>query len=62
MRQEKAQNAQFSVERTKDNALWHTYGLKQGSRILRIVTQDDADPRSKRKTVPIYSAVAFRAR
>jgi hypothetical protein len=51
----------YIVERTNDDALWHTYGLKPEPHILRIVTRDDADPRSKGKNVPIYSAVTFRA-
>jgi hypothetical protein len=52
----------YIVERTNDNALWHTYGLKQGPHTLRIVTRNDADPRSEGKTVQIRSAVTFRAR
>ncbi len=52
----------YIVERTNDDALWHTYGLKQGPHTLRIVTRNAADPRSRGKIVPIYSAVIFRAR
>ncbi len=52
----------YIVERTNDNALWHTYGLKQGPHILRIVTRDDSDPRSSGRTVQIRSAVTFRTR
>ncbi len=52
----------FIVERTHDNALWHTYGLAQGPHTLRIVTRDDADPRSKGKTIAIQEAVVYRAR
>jgi hypothetical protein len=52
----------YIVERTQDNDLWHTYGLKQGPHTLRIVTRDDADPRSKGRTVALYSAIVFRTR
>jgi len=52
----------YIVERTNDNALWHTYGLKQSPHALKIVTLDQADPRSKGKNVSVYSAVTFRAR
>ena len=52
----------YIVERTSDNTLWHTYGLKPGPHTLRIVTRDDADPRSKGKRITLYSAVTFRAR
>ncbi|HYK88306.1 MAG TPA: ADP-ribosylglycohydrolase family protein [Acidobacteriota bacterium] len=52
----------YIVERTNDNALWHTYGLKPGMHILRIVARDDSDPRSKGKVLSISSAVTFRAR
>jgi hypothetical protein len=52
----------YIVPRTNDNALWHTYGLRQGPHTLKIVTRDDADPRSKGRDVAIYSAVTFRAR
>ncbi len=52
----------YIVERTNDDALWHTYGLKQGPHTLRIVTRGDSDPRSKGTELAIYSAVTFRAR
>jgi hypothetical protein len=52
----------YIVERTNDGGLWHAYGLKPGLHILKIVTRDDSDPRSKGKNLPIYSAVVFRAR
>jgi len=51
----------YIVERTNDNALWHTYGLKQGPHTLRIVTRDDTDPRSKGKRILLQTAVTFRA-
>jgi hypothetical protein len=52
----------YIVERTTDNALWHTYGLKQGPHTVRIVTRDDADSRSTGKTLSVYSAITFRSR
>ncbi len=51
----------YIVPRTYDDCLWHTYGLKQGPHALRIVTRDDADPRSQGKKVGLQSAVVFRA-
>jgi len=52
----------YIVERTHDNDLWHVYGLPQRQHTLRIVTRDDADPRSKGKAVAILEAVVYRAR
>lgn len=52
----------FIVERTHDNDLWHAYGLRPGSHTLKIVTRDDADGRSKGKTVMIEAAITYRAR
>ncbi len=52
----------YIVENTNDNVLWHTYGLKQSPHSLKIVTRDDADPRSKGKRITIQTAVTFRAR
>lgn len=52
----------FIIERTHDNDLWHVYGLPQRQHTLRIVTRDDADPRSKGKAVGILDAVVYRAR
>ncbi len=51
----------YIVERTTDNGLWHTYGLKPGAHMLRVVTRDDADPRSKGKKTVIYRAIVFRS-
>ena len=48
-------------ERTNDNALWHTYGLKPGRHTLRIVTRPDADPRSKGKRIEITAVLTFKA-
>jgi hypothetical protein len=52
----------YIVERTHDNVLWHTYGLQQGPHTLRIVTRDDADPRSTGKVVSLAEAIVYRAR
>ena len=52
----------YIVERTHDNDLWHVYGLPQGQHTLRIVTRDDADPRSKGRRLPSCEAVVYRAR
>jgi hypothetical protein len=52
----------YIVERTHDNALWHVYGLQQGSHTLRIVSRGDADPRSKGRKLTIREAVVYRAR
>jgi hypothetical protein len=52
----------YIVERTHDNALWHTYGLKPGAHTLRLVTTADADPRSKGHRVALERAIVYRAR
>jgi hypothetical protein len=49
-------------ERTHDNALWHTYGLKPGTHVLKIVTTGGADARSTGTAVEIASAVVYRAK
>jgi hypothetical protein len=51
----------YIVERTHDNALWHTYGLKPGDHTLRLVTTADADPRSKDHKVALERAIVYRA-
>jgi hypothetical protein len=51
----------YMPPRTHDNVLWHTYGLKSGRHLLRIVTTGTADPRSKGTTVAIDRAVVYRA-
>jgi hypothetical protein len=51
----------YIVERSHDNALWHAYGLKPGNHTLRIVTTDQADPRSKGYRVNLEQAVLYRA-
>jgi len=58
-RQERRLDA-YIVERTRDDVLWHVYGLTQGPHTLRIVTRADADPRSKGKRIVISSAVVYR--
>ena len=52
----------YVVDRTHDNDLWHTYGLKPGKHVLRIVTRDDSDSRSKAKELTIATAITYRAR
>lgn len=51
----------FIIERTTDSDLWHIYGLEDRTHSLRIVTRDEADPRSEGKVVAIHRAVSFRA-
>jgi hypothetical protein len=50
----------YIVERTNDNDLWHTYGLKPGKHTVRIVTRDDTDPQSKGKKILIETAISYR--
>lgn len=50
----------YIVERTHDTALWHAYDLSPGPHTLRIVTRDDADPRSQGKEKFLLGAVTFR--
>lgn len=51
----------YIVERTSDNDLWHVYGLEDRAHSFRIVTRDEADPRSGGKVVAIHRAVVYRA-
>jgi len=51
----------YIVERTNDKVLWNTYGLKPGKHTVRLVTSNDADPRSKGKRLSIQEAVIYRA-
>ncbi|HNQ87614.1 MAG TPA: ADP-ribosylglycohydrolase family protein [Verrucomicrobiota bacterium] len=51
----------YIVERTHDNVLWQTYGLKPGPHTVRIVTVDAADPRSQGKEILLREAVVYRA-
>lgn len=48
-------------ERTSDNDLWHINDLKPGKHSLKLVTRDDADPRSTGKRVAIGRAILYRA-
>jgi len=50
----------YIVERTHDNALWHTYGLKPGPHTLELVTTDAKDARSQGSTVAVSEAVIYR--
>lgn len=50
----------YIVERTNDDSLWHAYSLTPGPHTLRIVTRDDADPRSQGKEKFLLGAVTFR--
>lgn len=47
-------------ERTNDDDLWRVYDLKPGKHTLKIVTRDDADPRSRGKRVQIQGAIVYR--
>lgn len=50
----------YIVERTHDNCLWHTYGLRPGRHTVRIVTRGDQDPRSHAARVVLSGAVVYR--
>jgi hypothetical protein len=50
----------YIVERTHDNVLWHTYGLKPGRHTLEVVTGEQQDARSKGRAVAISQAVVYR--
>ena len=47
---------------THDNDLFHAYGLADGDHELKILMQDDADPRSKGKKVVISRAISYRGK
>jgi hypothetical protein len=49
----------FIGERTYDSDLWHAYGLQEGPHTLRIVTLEEADPRSAGYRIAIHRAVVF---
>jgi hypothetical protein len=51
----------YIVERTHDNVLWHTYGLKAGQHTLRIVVRGDSDPRSTGRSVSLSRAILYRS-
>ena len=46
---------------TNDNALWHTYGLADGTHTVRIVTRADKAQASRGTTVALTGAVTYRA-
>jgi hypothetical protein len=50
----------YAPDRTTDMGLWHTYDLADGRHELRIVTRDDADPRSTGKELRLTLAVSYR--
>lgn len=52
----------YIVERTHDNDLWHIHGLAAGEHTIRLVTTDQADPRSKGKQITISRAVIYQAK
>jgi hypothetical protein len=49
----------YIPDRTFDNDLWHAWGLRPGRHTLRIVTLDDADPRSTGKRMTIELAIVY---
>ncbi len=51
----------YMVERTHDNALWHVYGLAPGEHNVRLVTRDDADPRSTGKKIVLREAIIYKS-
>lgn len=50
----------YIVERTHDNNLWHTYGLRPGRHTVRIVTRGDRDARSHADRFVLTGAVTYR--
>ncbi len=52
----------YIVERTNDDVLWHTFGLKPGPHSVRVVARSDSDSRSKGQRIAIQTAVTFRSR
>lgn len=51
----------YVAKGTFDNDLWRIQGLAPGEHTVRIVTLDDADPRSSGKVIRIARAVVFQA-
>ncbi|MBL9129141.1 MAG: ADP-ribosylglycohydrolase family protein [Verrucomicrobiales bacterium] len=49
----------YIVERTHDNALWHTYGLEPGPHTLRIEVTGEKDPRSRGTSVSPSQAIVY---
>jgi hypothetical protein len=50
----------YIPERTFDNDLWHVARLSPGRHTVRLVTRDDADPRSTGKRLTIELAIVYR--
>ncbi len=50
----------YSDERTHDNVLWQTYGLRPGNHTLEIIATGKADSRSKGSDISIQEAVVYR--
>jgi hypothetical protein len=49
----------WTPERTNDATLWHAYDLKPGAHTLRVVTREDAHPRSMGKRVALFGAISY---
>ncbi|MEQ8849911.1 ADP-ribosylglycohydrolase family protein [Botrimarina sp.] len=49
----------YAAWATRDNALWHAYGLAPGDHTLRVVVSGDAHPSSTGKRVLIHGAVVY---
>ncbi|MFN3648247.1 MAG: ADP-ribosylglycohydrolase family protein [Armatimonadota bacterium] len=49
----------YIVPRTTDDSLWHVYGLKPGRHTVRLVTRDDADPRSTGRECFVLGALTY---
>jgi hypothetical protein len=52
----------YIVEQTFDDDLWHAFGLKPGKHNLRLVSREDADPRSKGNKLSITAAITYMSR
>ena len=50
----------YIPERTFDNDLWHVARLRPGRHTIRLVTRDDAHPRSTGKRLTIELAIVYR--
>ena len=50
----------YIVPNTTDDSLWHVYGLRPGQHTLRLVTRDDADPRSQGRECFVLGAITYR--
>ena len=52
----------YIVPNTIDRDLWRVYGLAPGEHILRLVTREDADSRSKGHTITISRAIVYQTK